>query len=82
MILYQKDNNSIWYTDDPMFCTETNRQISIGIEVKNECEQYVGLFERSLFFKAHLTKLLYLNEFIFIREIISNAIPTKKIGKN
>jgi hypothetical protein len=76
--LYQKESNSIWYTDKPVFCSKTGKQINKGIEIKlvNNIDS-IGVFDWSLL-QTILDKYLYNNEYIYLRQIISSALPVKK----
>ena len=75
MKLYQTFPNSVWYTDDVMFSTLSNKQIYYGIEVKDKNGNSIGLFDRNEF--SHYA-LVNQNDEMWIRIIESNAKPIKQ----
>jgi hypothetical protein len=54
----------------------TNKQISIGIEVKNENGELIGLFDWKTFYN-NSWKLFYFSKVLYLRKIISTAKSTK-----
>lgn len=75
MKLYQTQPNSLWYTDDVIFSTLSNKQIYHGIEVKDNNGNTIGLFDKNEF--NHYA-LINQNDEIWIRVIESTAKPLKQ----
>ncbi len=78
--LYQKEKNSVWYTDKPLFCSFTNRQISKGIAIATKTN-LVGICSIKYFIEKESYKLFNNNEFVYMVGIESNSPPIRKTVK-
>lgn len=78
--LHQKDGDGYWYTDEPIFCNFTNKQINNGYMIATENE-FIGICDISYFFKELRHKLFSKHEFIYLSGIISSSGPVKKTRK-
>ena len=76
--LYQVAKNSIFYTDDVIYCSVTSKQIGAGYMVKIQNDEILGIFSKEIYFDPmFMAKLFASNEYIMVRLIISKAKPTK-----
>jgi len=81
MNLYQKEPNCFYYTDEPIFCSKTKKQVSDGYEIKiNNDSVIIG----KEYLSETLQNIFWKNkniEYIEIRGIESSAMPLKKKKK-
>lgn len=75
--LYQDNQSAIWYTNEPMFCSFSKKQIKEGIEVKCDSCDDILIYGIEIFYTKIIIDLFRLNESISIRKIESNAITSK-----
>ena len=76
--LYQVAKNSIFYTDDVIYCSVTSKQIASGYMIKLQNDEIMGIFSKEIYFDPmFMAKLFASNEYIMVRLIISKAKPTK-----
>ncbi len=78
--LYQKWPNSLWYTDEPVFCDFTKKQINIGYIIATN-EKIVGVCDRNYFYNKLSHKLFTDNEYVYMCCVESSALPVKKTIK-
>lgn len=75
--LYQTSPNAVWYTDRPIFCSLSKKQIRKGIEVKiNDSDDSI-IYDIESFYTKVISKLFLSNDSILIRLIESNANLSK-----
>ena len=68
---------TVIYTKDPVICDLTNKQINEAIEIADELGNSIGVFAYNRMTEGMNIAFLD-NEFVFIRRIVSYALPLKK----
>ena len=68
------------YTKDPIYCDLTGKQVARAIELMDQEESHIGVFGWDNLQQA-LNIAFTNNEFVFMRDIISYAMPTQKSRK-
>lgn len=80
LVLYQKETNAIWYTDEPIFCSFTKKQIKSGYIISVDDKIY-GICNEEYFREKICDKLFYKHEDILLCGVKSSADPSIKSRK-
>lgn len=75
--LYQRDPNSMWYTDDPIFCGYTKKQVYRGYIIATP-DEFIGICDAAHFLENEIYKLHAKHEFIYLAGVESSAQPVKR----
>lgn len=78
--LYQKRPNAMWYTDNPIFCEYTKKQVYNGYMISTP-DEFIGICDVAHFLGSEICKLYAKYEFIYIAAVKSSAQPLKKTRK-